>query len=669
MPAFEVVSLRNALLCTFAAVICFSFTPASAQEAITTPILSSAPNFRDLAGISRSNGGTGFADTTSNNGVMRTGVFYRTNALSSLTNADWTTLSSMHIDRDIDLRTPYEIYGYSGPQPPDDVAPAQDRVLAGATWTNVNIYGTWMPVPNPYTAAPAQAATFMQEGYKDFVRDPNQRNGFRTVLLTLASDPGPDLWHCSGGKDRTGWTSAILQSIAGVSPDTIMKDYLATNSYISASLSLDKAYLLSRYPGANPATIDALLGVQSSYLQAGLDQVVASYGSMYAYLTRGLGLTQADIYVLRAKMVYYSMLPGQSGFVGNSAAGAALLNSLQSSPLSGHYTDYNFYLQSAIDAGTLRGVERRVGGQVHADAASFLLRRPQWIDEAIARYTSGRDLHKGQTRIWQTALGGRFWSDGDTGVAGSTESSAGTIVGATHRFNNQATGSLGVGYNWGSVASAGASANLNTVLGTIGGRYAFSNLEAGPYVTARADVGWVDYQSNRALGENLGTATGGANGAIYSGTFGLGDVFRLAPVTATLQTGVRVSNVNLGSFHESGSDLALGVDSIDKTSSSVLVDMDVRLDPQELYAWTIAPAITLGYERVLGDPRVESTGSLYGFSVSQYSAYDSHDLVKAGLGVTARRDAFVARAAVNGIIGDGLGSAGIGGQLSIGYNF
>ena len=75
-----------------------------------------------------------------------------------------------------------------------------------------------------------------------------------------------------------------------------------------------KAAILAQQPGANPATIDAALGVQPDYLQTALNQVIAFYGSMYAYLTRGLGLTQADIYVLRAKMVYYAMLPGQNGF-------------------------------------------------------------------------------------------------------------------------------------------------------------------------------------------------------------------------------------------------------------------------------------------------------------------------------------------------------------------
>jgi hypothetical protein len=49
-----------------------------------------------------------------------------------------------------------------------------------------------------------------------------------------------------------------------------------------------------------------MLGVQSEFLQAGLDQVTVSYGSLDAYLTQGLGLSQEDIDVLRNKMVSYN---------------------------------------------------------------------------------------------------------------------------------------------------------------------------------------------------------------------------------------------------------------------------------------------------------------------------------------------------------------------------
>jgi uncharacterized protein with beta-barrel porin domain len=410
------------------------------------------------------------------------------------------------------------------------------------------------------------------------------------------------------------------------------------------------------------------LGVDASYLQAGLDQMIASYGSLNAYLIQGLGLTQADIYVLRAKMVYFSTLPGQSGFVGNAAAGAAFLNALQNSPLSGHYTAYNYYLQSSIDAGTLAGIETQAGGQVHADAAAYVLRQPLWIDTAITPYANGRDLGVGQTRLWLAGVGGYFGSDGRSGVAGSTERSGGSIIGATYRIDERTSAYVGIGDIWGQVASAGGSADVNTAVATIGARFGFSTLDAGPYVAARANAGWVDYQSKRALGGGLGTAQGNTSGAVYGGRADLGDVICLASLTITPQVGVRVTQVTFGSFNESGSDLALAVNSINHTAANLLADLDVSLDPQRLNGWTIAPSVAVGYERSLGNPHVESSGTLYGYTVSQYSAYDSRYLMKAGFAVAAQRDAFTVKAGVNAVRGDDA-SSGVTAQLSIGYRF
>jgi len=647
-----------ALPCVIAAMLFFSFTPAVAQLAITTPILSSAENFRDIAGISASYGGTGLVNPVSGLGLMRTGVFYRSSGLT-LSGTDLATVSRLGIGRDIDLRTPAEIIAT-----PDVVPP-------GTIYTNINVFGAQSLPPNNPSTLSSQGAVLdtFKNGYRMFVTDPVMRAGFGTVLSTLARDPFTDLFHCSDGKDRTGWTAVLLESIAGASPATIMKDYLASNTYLASSINSQAAAVLAVAPGLKGTNFNQIFGVDPSYLQAALDQVIASYGSMYGYLTQGLGLSQADIYVLRAKMVYYPALPGQPGAQGNAAAGAALLNSLQNSPLSGRYTSYNYYLQSAVDEGTLGGVQTQAGGQVHADAASYLLRQPLRTEEAISAYLSGSDLDEGQTRVWLAGYGGGFWSEGRGGAAASSEYSAGSVVGATRRFNKQASANFGIGYNWGSVGSADATATVNTVLATLGGRYGFTALESGVFVDARADAGWVDYQSRRNLGGGLGTATGNTNGAVYSGRAVLGDVFRLAPVTATLQAGVRVSGVSLNGFKESGSELALNVHGVNKTSSSLLVDLDVSLDRLNLGAWAITPAVTLGYERVLGNPQADSLGTLYGFAVSQKSAYDSHDLLKAGLGVTAQRGAFSVKARGNAVLGDGGNSAGVSGQLSLAYSF
>ena len=269
---------------------------------------------------------------------------------------------------------------------------------------------------------------------------------------------------------------------------------------------------------AAAAILAPTLGVQPSFLQAALDQVIASYGSMDAYLTQGLGRSRADIYVLRAKLVDFQMLPGQSGLTGNAAAGAALLNALQNSPLSGAYTAFNYYLQSSIDAGTLGGVPSQVGGQVRARCRNVSV-----AAAGVARcrrltpYADGRDLAVGETRIWLTGLGGYFNTNAHGGAASSSAQSGGPVIGATYRVGTQASVFAGLGHAWGVVGSADANATVDTLLGTIGGRYAFGSLEEGPFVAMRADIGGVDYTSKRQLGGGLGTARGSAPGAIYGG--------------------------------------------------------------------------------------------------------------------------------------------------------
>ena len=80
---------------------------AFAQYIINTPILTSVDNFRDVAGIAAVNGGTGYSNTVANNGIMRTGVFYRSNALTLNTN-DLASVSKLGVSLVIDLRTPTE---------------------------------------------------------------------------------------------------------------------------------------------------------------------------------------------------------------------------------------------------------------------------------------------------------------------------------------------------------------------------------------------------------------------------------------------------------------------------------------------------------------------------------------------------------------------------------
>jgi len=635
--------------------------PAQAQYEISTPYLPSISNFRDVAGISATFGGTGYSNPTSHGGIMRTGVFYRSTELGVIQANDLSTLSTLGITQVIDLRTPSE------------VAALPDITPTGAVEIHHNIYSTYnpaSPVIDPLASVDTNVAnvrSYSYALYRDFVINPGnpvEQETLRAILLDLATAPGPVLYHCSGGKDRTGWVSTMLSSIAGVSPDTIMLDYMATNAYTADWINSQLALI----PPADWPIYQPLLGVEADFLQAGLDQVMTTYGSMYAYLTQGLGLTQADIYVLRAKMVYYPTLPGQMEMTGNAAAGATLLTSLQNSPLSGHYTAFNFYLQSAIDAGTLDGMETRVGGQVHADAAAYLMRQPQVIDNALRPYSLGRKDMDGETDVWATTIVEHQKASGRAGIVGSDDHSAGVIIGGTRRYNDHASVYLGAGFLADDVESADADADIDSFLMIFGGRYARSTLADGPFVGCRFNVGVVDYRSTRPLGNALGTASGSTEGVTASGRLDLGTIVDLGTFTLTPQVGLLVAHTSLDGFSEQGSELALNVNSISLTTPSALAELRLDLNEHQLGGWRLRPWGMVGYERLLDSAGVTSTCSLYSYSLSQESAFDSQDLAKIGAGISALHGAFSLQVGGQGIFGEESRSTA-GAHINLAYSF
>ncbi|MGO4201264.1 tyrosine-protein phosphatase [Rhodococcus sp. TAF43] len=136
-----------------------------------------------------------------------------------------------------------------------------------------------------------------------FVNDPAARAGFTKLLTDLAETPGSQVFHCTAGKDRTGWASMLLQSIAGVPHETIMSDYLLTNEYTVASMARSRAGIVASQGEAVAQVYDPLLGVDASYLQAGLDELTAKYGTVQNYLRTGLGLSSVTIGKLAVKLL------------------------------------------------------------------------------------------------------------------------------------------------------------------------------------------------------------------------------------------------------------------------------------------------------------------------------------------------------------------------------
>lgn len=250
-----------------------------------TPGLTSVDNFRDLAGADDS-----VAYLTITGQKLRRGVFYRSNVLTPSA-ADLATLNTMGIKTVYDLRTTSE-----SQQTPDTLP-------TGATLVSVNIFGT------DTAAAPSDPASFdavawMEQIEREFVTDAGIRSRFGELFTDMANGPNAQLFHCSSGKDRTGWTAAVLLSLVGVPPKTVMEDYLLTDVYTAESIKTQYAAMVTTYGQKYADAFLPMLGVQPSFLLAGFDQVAQSYGSMDNYITNGLGLSTSTQAQLKAKLLY-----------------------------------------------------------------------------------------------------------------------------------------------------------------------------------------------------------------------------------------------------------------------------------------------------------------------------------------------------------------------------
>jgi protein-tyrosine phosphatase len=119
---------------------------------------------------------------------------------------------------------------------------------------------------------------------------------FRKILENLIQNlQSPILIHCTGGKDRTGLTIALLLSVANVPVNTIVKDFALSENYLAPLFapSLPKARELG-YAYMFECRAETLLET-FKYLEA-------KYGGVMGYL-EAIGLTNEQINYLRSLLV------------------------------------------------------------------------------------------------------------------------------------------------------------------------------------------------------------------------------------------------------------------------------------------------------------------------------------------------------------------------------
>jgi protein-tyrosine phosphatase len=134
-----------------------------------------------------------------------------------------------------------------------------------------------------------QVEASFQKSYREFVSLPSAKREFRKLFLGLAAkDQLPALFHCTTGKDRTGWAAAALLTLLGVPHDTVVEDYLRSNDYIiPAYQKVIDAFVEA---GGEREIPLAILGVKEDYLDAAFDEMQVEYGTIERYFSDGLGI-------------------------------------------------------------------------------------------------------------------------------------------------------------------------------------------------------------------------------------------------------------------------------------------------------------------------------------------------------------------------------------------
>jgi protein-tyrosine phosphatase len=230
-------------------------------------LMDSVQNFRDMGGY--------FSDHAQS---TRWGKVYRSGEINRMSERDILRLKELKIKTIIDLRTEQE-------------AALSPTVCSGARVVHIPVRVNMEDIIRRIMEGRVRkgdGSLFMQDMYLQFIEPDNAQAFAQAFQLFLDESNYPILFHCSLGKDRTGFLASLLLSALGVPEETILGDYVATNDYID----------LKRYASlAQGMDTDAqeamtvILSANETFLDLVFRKIKKKYGSVAQYLSEEMQLT------------------------------------------------------------------------------------------------------------------------------------------------------------------------------------------------------------------------------------------------------------------------------------------------------------------------------------------------------------------------------------------
>jgi len=249
--------------------------------------LDGAVNVRDLGGLPTSDGSTTVP-----------GRLLRSENLQELSASDVSRLvDEIGLTTVVDLRSTNEV-AVEGPAPLD--------ALPGVRRAHHPLLREFLDVSDTVKAALlTELAEEDRERYPDdfmcghylgyLENRPEEVTG---ALRSIATAPGAAIVHCAAGKDRTGVVVALALTVAGVEPEVIVADYMATDERLEAIV--ERLARSRMYSGVTSSPVRAH-APRAETMKAFLEQLDARYGGLVNWLA-GHGFGAAEVAGLRAKL-------------------------------------------------------------------------------------------------------------------------------------------------------------------------------------------------------------------------------------------------------------------------------------------------------------------------------------------------------------------------------
>ncbi len=246
--------------------------------------LEGAVNFRDIGGY-----------PTMEGRWVRWGRVFRSDGLSRLKEKDIKLLRQLGIRHVFDFRTHSEAAAAPNrlPEPPPveytnfpvthgefDFIQAVKRIKAGDT--------AWL------------TPDFMVDGYVSNLESYGEAWG--AVIRHLAGETdGATVFHCTGGKDRTGTCAALILLALGVSEEKVIEDHQLSNVYIAKLLPVINEMIAAH--GVDPEIIFPYLTAPRECIEALIDHLNSQYGSAAAYLQAKAGVGESILNRLKDNLL------------------------------------------------------------------------------------------------------------------------------------------------------------------------------------------------------------------------------------------------------------------------------------------------------------------------------------------------------------------------------